>query len=46
MRAVLIDGAECLDAEHFGYLKKSLLAEGVQAFIGRVTDTDLAVDVE
>jgi energy-coupling factor transporter ATP-binding protein EcfA2 len=43
---VWVDGAEALDTEHFRELIKALKEEGVQAFIGRVDDTDLTVTAE
>ena len=42
---VFVDGAEQLDAEHFEALVAELKASGVQAFIGRVADHPLTVEV-
>lgn len=42
---VFVDGAEQLDAEHFESLVLQLKAQGVQAFIGRVADHPLTVEV-
>ncbi len=41
---VWVDGAEALDSEHFEALVAALQAAGVQAFVARVTDTDLQVE--
>lgn len=40
---VFVDGAEALDSEHFGLLVERLKRSGVQAFVGRVEDTELQV---
>lgn len=40
---VFVDGAEALDHEHFDNLVERLKAAGVQAFLGRVEDTELEV---
>lgn len=41
---VFVDGAEALDRDHFDELVSRLAAEGVQAFVARVTDHDLQVE--
>ncbi len=43
---VWVDGAEALDSENFEALVAALKAEGVQAFIGAVRDSDLTTEVE
>lgn len=44
-RPVWVDGAEALDSESFAELVSELKAAGAQAFIGRVEDHDLKVEV-
>lgn len=41
---VFVDGAEALDHEQFDVLVKELEASGVQAFLSRVEDSELAVE--
>ena len=43
---IFVDGAEALDSENFEHLVARLKAEGVQAFLGRVTDEPFAVTTE
>lgn len=40
---VFVDGAEALDSEHFDILVERLRTAGVQAFLGRVEDSELRV---
>lgn len=42
---IFVDGAENLDSEHFEMLVGRLAAAGVQAFLGRVADSALEVEV-
>jgi hypothetical protein len=41
-----VDGAEALDSENFGHLVEAVKSQGVQAFIGRVTDQDFKVEAK
>lgn len=40
---LFVDGAECLDAEHFAALVAELGQQSIQAFLARVTDGDLTI---
>jgi DNA repair exonuclease SbcCD ATPase subunit len=44
LKIVMVDGAEALDDESFGYLREHLEKEGVQAFVGMVSNCDLVVE--